>query len=331
VIRAAIVGLGGWGRHIVRSLAGSKTIELVRAADVNVEAVADFASDHGLDLYDGLEPLLADGAIDAVILATPHSLHEAQILAVAGAGKHVFCEKPLALSKASAERSIAACRAAGVVLGIGHERRFEPGLIEIKRMVAEGTLGTIMHVESNFSHDKLAKVAATDWRASPIEAPAAAMTGMGIHLTDAYIHLFGEVAEVYAQTARRVTASQSGDVVSVQLRFAAGMTGYLNAIMATPLYLRFQVFGSEAWVEARNATHPDTPGATTLTVCPKGGEPQSRELAWTDSVRANFEAFAEAVAGRADYPFTCHEMLHNSAVFEAICRSAESGAPVAPP
>ncbi len=331
MIRAAIVGLGGWGRHIVRSLAGSDKIELVRAADVNARAVADFARDHGLVLCAELEPLLTDGAIDAVILATPHSLHEAQILAVAGAGKHVFCEKPLALSKASAERSIAACRAAGVVLGIGHERRFEPGLIEIKRMVAEGTPGTIMHVESNFSHDKLAKVAATDWRASPIEAPAAAMTGMGIHLTDAYIHLFGEVAEVYAQTARRVTASQSGDVVSVQLRFAAGMTGYLNAIMATPLYLRFQVFGSDAWVEARNATHPDTPGATTLTVCPKGGEPQSRELAWTGSVRANVEAFAEAVAGRADYPFTCHEMLHNSAVFEAICRSVETGAPVAPP
>ncbi len=91
MIRAAIVGLGGWGRYIVRSLAGSEKIKLVRAADVNPEAVADFARDHGLDLCDGLAPLLADGAIDAVILATPHSLHEAQILAVASAGKHVFC------------------------------------------------------------------------------------------------------------------------------------------------------------------------------------------------------------------------------------------------
>jgi predicted dehydrogenase len=330
VIRAAIVGLGGWGRYIVRSLAGSDKIKLLRAADVNAAAVIDFARDHGLDLCDGLGPLLADPAIDAVILATPHSLHEAQILAVADAGKHVFCEKPLALSKASAERSIEACQAAGVVLGIGHERRFEPALVEIKRMVESGALGTIMHVESNFSHDRLANVVTGDWRASQVEAPAAAMTGMGVHLTDAYIHLFGEVTEVYAQTSHRVTASQSGDVVAVQLRFAAGMTGYLNAIMATPLYLRFQVFGSEAWVEARNATHPDTPGVTTLTVCRKGGRPQSQELTWTDSVRANFEAFAEAVAGRADYPFTFQEMVHNSALLEAISRSAETGSPVTP-
>jgi predicted dehydrogenase len=331
VIRAAIVGLGGWGRYIVRSLAGSEKIELVRAADSNVEAVSDFARDHGLVLSEDLESVLADREVGAVILATPHSLHESQIRAVAATGKHVFCEKPLALTKASAERAIAACQTAGVLLGIGHKRRFEPALVEIKRMMEAGELGTLMHVESNFSHDHLAGVTAADWRASAAEAPAAAMTGMGIHLTDLYIHLFGEVAEVYAQTARRATASESGDVVSVQLRFATGMTGHLSAIMATPLYLRFQVFGSETWVEARNANHPATPGPTTFTVCRAGGQPEHREFAWTDAVRANLEAFADGVAGRGDYPFTSAQLLHNIAVLEAITRSAETGAPVAPP
>lgn len=198
------------------------------------------------------------------------------------------------------------------VVGLGHWGRY------IVRCLAGSETITVT---------RAAEVAAGDWRASSVEAPAAAMTGMGIHLTDLCIDLFGEIVKVHALTARRATAVESGDVVGVQLRFATGQTGYLNAILATPLFLRFQVFGTEAWVEARNATHPDTPGPTMVTHCRKDGRTENREFAWSDSVRANLEAFAAAVAGQADYPFAFEEMLHNCAVFEAICRSAETGVP----
>jgi predicted dehydrogenase len=66
---------------------------------------------------------LADPGIDAVVLATPHTLHRPQVEATAAAGKHVFCEKPFALTKADAEAAITACRRAGVALGVGHNRR----------------------------------------------------------------------------------------------------------------------------------------------------------------------------------------------------------------
>jgi predicted dehydrogenase len=331
MIRAAIVGLGWWGRTIVQRLRDSEKLRLVRAVDVDPDAAGPFAAAHGLPLSATLEEALADPQVEAVLLATPHGLHHPQALAAAAAGKHVFCEKPLALRSADALAMVQACRARGLVLGIGHERRFEPALIEVRRLIEAGALGTIMHVEANFSHDKLAGVPAGDWRAAKAHSPIPAITGMGIHLTDAFIHMLGSVAEVHAQSARRVLEAEGGDVASVQLRFRSGATGFLNCILMTPLYLRFTVFGSEAWVEVKNDTHPDTPGPAILTSCQRGGAPESRRFEWTDTVRANLEAFADAALGRSAYPFTEAEMLANVAVLEAICASAETGRPAKPP
>lgn len=329
MLHAAVVGLGWWGRHMVRRLAPSDKVEILRAVDTKPSTAADFAAEHGLPLTDSLDEVLADPAIDAVLLCTPHSHHTRQVAAVAAAGKQVFCEKPLALTRREAEQSVATCRAAGVMLGVGHERRFEPAMLEVQRLVESGELGTIMHVESNFSHDKLANVPAGDWRTSSKEAPAAAMTAMGIHLTDAYLGLFGAVAEVYAMTARRVLPHENGDVLSVALRFTSGATGFVSAILKTPHYLRLAVFGADAWVEVRNHTHPDTPGPATLTLQRSGAEPIRREYQWRDTVRANVESFADAIAARASYPFTDAEKIANIAILEAVTRSATQGAAVA--
>jgi predicted dehydrogenase len=240
----------------------------------------------------------------------------------------VFCEKPLALRRADAERSVAACNAAGVLLGIGHERRYEPAIVEVRRLLREGALGTIMHAEANFSHDKLASVPAGDWRASPKDAPAAGMTAMGIHLTDLFVDLLGPAREAYAVTTSRVAYPENGDVVSALIRFESGATAYLNAILVTPHYLSLTVFGSEAWVEVVNATHPDTPGPSTLTLQHRDGRREQRTYAWADTVRANLEAFAVAIAGGTPYPFTDAQKIGNIAVLEAICRSAADNVPI---
>ncbi|MCS0496295.1 Gfo/Idh/MocA family oxidoreductase [Ancylobacter sp. MQZ15Z-1] len=327
MIRAAIVGLGWWGKHMIRRMADSDGLRIVVALDTSPAQEA-FAAEHGVRFTTDWDEVLGDPAIDAVILCTPHSLHTAQVERVAKAGKHVFCEKPLALSRADAEHSVAVCRAAGVKLGIGHERRYEPAMMEIKRLVQSGALGTISHVEANFSHDKLAAVPKTDWRASPVDAPAAGMTAMGIHLTDAFLDIFGPIREVYAITASRASERANGDVVSVHTRFASGATGYLNAILVTPLYIGITVFGTEAWVEARNHTHPDTPGPTTLTIQHKDGRREVTEYEWTDTVRANLEAFARGIETGAPYVFTDEQKVDNIAVLEAICRSVATNAPV---
>ena len=326
MVRAAVAGLGWWGKHMVRRMAGSDVLRITTAVETGPAQVG-FAEEHGLAFSTDFASVLADPAIDAVILCTPHRLHAEQVPAVAGAGKHVFCEKPLALTRADAERSVAACREAGVVLGIGHERRYEPAIEELRRILGEGALGTIMHVEANFSHDKLAEVPQGDWRTSPQDAPAAGMTAMGIHLTDLIIDLFGDVAEVYAATTSRVAYRDNGDVLSVHLRLSSGATAYVNAILVTPLYIALRVFGSQGWAEIINHTHPDTPGPTTLTLQHRDGRRESRDFAWSDTVRANLEAFARAVEGSAPYRFTDAQKVANIATLEAITRSVASRAP----
>jgi predicted dehydrogenase len=89
------------------------------------------------------------------------------------------------------------------------------------------------------------------------------------------------------------------------------------------------VFGSEAWVEIRNHTHPDTPGPTTLIMHYRNGRVETRDYEWIDTVRANLESFAHAIERRSTYMFTDAQKIANIATLEAICRSAETNAPVA--
>ena len=130
--------------------------------------------------------MLADKSIDAVVLATPHTRHRAQVEAAAAAGKHVFCEKPFALTVEDAKAAIAACRKAGVALGVGHNRRLWPSIVKLKEVVSSREFGTVMFAEGNYSHDILANTPLDNWRSAPQETKAGGMTGMGIHLLDGF-------------------------------------------------------------------------------------------------------------------------------------------------
>ena len=328
MISAAIVGLGWWGRHIIGSVTDSTKLRILRGVEPRPDALDFLPAEARFPVTSNLDDALRDDGIDAVILATPHSIHEEQIVRSAGAGKHVFVEKPLTLTRDSAERAISACDAAGVVLGVGHERRFEPALEAIEALVRSESLGTLMHVESNFSHDLLANVDPEDWRASPAESPIPALSAMGIHLTDAYIHLFGPIREVFAQTTQRFSRWGSGDTLSVQFLFASGLTGYLSTVLVTSMFVRFHVFGSSGWVQARSDVHPGQEGITRLSLSRTGETLQIRELEYRDTVLANLEAFANAAAGGTPYPFTREEKLGNVATIEAIVESARTSVPV---
>ena len=325
MIRAAMVGLGWWGRHIIGLLEDSERIRINRATSRTPQKHADFAAEKEIVLVDSFEQVLADPGCDAVILCTPHSQHEEQVLKAIAVGKQVFCEKPLALGKASAERMVAAARQAGLVLGIGHERRFERTMEEITALATSGGLGRHMHLEANFSHDIMTRLPADDWRSSETEAPAAGMTGMGVHLTDLFIAMFGPVASVSAQTARRVLELETGDVVTVQFKFESGATGFLSAISATPYYGRFSAFGDRMWAEARDEGHPQHGGMTHLITCGKAGKVETRTFEPHSPVLANLEEWAGAVEGRGTYRFTDAELIANIAVLEAIARSVKDG------
>lgn len=326
MLHAAMIGLGWWGRHMVETMAGSDKIRFVRLAAGNPDRHRDFAESKGIPLSESFEEALEDPTVDTVILCTPHSQHEYQVLAAIKAGKRVFCEKPMALSRRSAEKMVAAAEKAGFPLGIGHERRFESSMEEIARIVASGDIGVPMHVEANFSHDLLVGIDPKNWRVSPAEGPSVGMTGMGVHLTDLFIAMLGPVQAVCAERADRVLGFPHGDVVTVSLCFASGATGFVSAVAATPYYGRFTLFGDQMWVEARDSAHPQHGGETFLTRCGKDGKQVTRTLPPRDPVRANLEEWADAVEGRGRYRFTHAQIVNNAAVLEAVGASAESGA-----
>ena len=330
MLKAAQVGLGWWGSQVTKVLRGSEKIEVVCGVDPSADTASKYHADYGLPVLAEYEQALKDPDVDAVILTVPHRLHEDAVVQAAQAGKQVFCEKPLSLTVASARRMIEACDRAGVVLGIGHERRFEPAWEEIKRMADGGELGTILHMEAHWSHDRWLNMAADNWRGSKEEAPAAGWTGMGVHLSDMMLSLAGQVAEVQAHTARRILAIPTGDVVSAHLRFHDGTTAHIGALSATPDYARFAVFGSHAWVEARETQHVDPGGTTHFYVRRRGDADQTRrDFEPASPVRAGYEHWADAVEGKVPYRFTNEQRLANVAILEAVVRSAESGKPEA--
>jgi predicted dehydrogenase len=315
MIDAAIVGLGRWGKTLVEAVQGkSEVLRFTHAVSRDPGKLRDYAVEHRLELVGALEPVLANPAIAAVVLATPHSVHYQQILAIAAAGKAVFCEKPLTLRKAEAERAIEACRRAGVVLGVGTDKRFFPSFRELIQLVESGGLGKVVHLEAHFSNEVAG--AFTEWRYSAEESPAGGMTGTGIHILDALIAMAGPVKRVQAMLLSHKPPPDPLDSLSVLLEFASGISGTLAAVRSTPDYLRVHAFGRHASAEAL--------GHTELVLRRSGAEPQRRSFPLVNSVRTNLEAFGEAVAGCAAYPISTRQMLDTVAAFEAIAEAVKS-------
>ena len=323
-MKAAILGLGWWGRTIVETLRSSDRLQVTVGCDPAPGAGVE-ATRLGIELA-GFDDILADPAVDAVILCTPHTSHAAQIVAVAAAGKHVFCEKPLCLTLADAKAAIAACKHHGVTIGVGHERRFEPAVQDVRAMLAAGRLGTLLQMEGNFSQDKFLTLPADSWRLSPTEAPAGPMTATGIHLLDLAVSFFGPAERVLAQVAQLGSHLVNGDTLAALIRFEAGGSALLTAILATPFDGRVALYGSKGWAEIRDKSHPEAPEGWTLTTSIRGEGRTVIDYPPAASVRANLEAFADAASGGAPYPMSQAEMLSTIAALEAVFRSARSGA-----
>jgi predicted dehydrogenase len=137
--------------------------------------------------------------------------------------------------------------------------------------------------------------------------------------------MFGPVKQIFAMTAKRNPANNNGDILNFSVKFKSGATGTFNSVLETPLYIRYAVFGSKAWVETRDYCHPSEVGTTDFFICRNGGKIEKTSYETIDTVKINFEAWADAVSGVAEYPFTNAQNLENIAVFQAICESVDSG------
>jgi predicted dehydrogenase len=322
MLNAAIYGLGRWGNRLVESVQGSSKIRFVKGISRDPAKHKEFSQKTGVKVVSSYGRVLKDPEIGAVVLATPHSLHVKQIQQAAKAGKHVFVEKPMTLTRKTAEKAIEACRAAGITLSIGYNRRHAPSFVEMLKSIRSGRIGDVLHIEATHSGPTGYSLDTTSWRSTRAEAPAGGMTARGIHTLDGMIQIAGPVASVYAFSDKRKLAPEvdMDDTTSMLLRFAGGATGSLSTVFVTADLYRMHVFGSKGWIEMRGDTELITRGLE--------GQPERITLPAVDKEKAELEAFADAVAEKKNFVVPPEEAINGVAVLEVIEASARKGKPI---
>jgi predicted dehydrogenase len=322
----ALIGMGWWGKKMLTVLgAAPSDIRVVRAIEPNLDTARALCADKGVALTADYVDALTDPEVEAVVLATPHAMHGAQIEAAVAAGKHIFCEKPLALTKAGAEKAVRLCRDAGLVLGMGHERRWEPPIAALLANADAGKLGRIHQIEANFSHDKFLGLDRDNWRLKADQAPAGGMTATGIHLLDLSVRLLGPAESVWCVCEQLSSDLPQGDTVAAYVKFRGGGTSYVSASLANPFISRFAVYGAKGWIDIRDKAHVEAPEGWIVTSAKLGGPITTAEVPPAEPVKDNLVSFARAVRGVGQYPITAEHLLNNIALLEAVFASARSG------
>lgn len=317
MLKTAIYGLGNWGQTLVDSVHGkSDKIEIVEMVTRDPSKYTDYVEKTGIGISNDYGEMLKRDDIEAVIIATGHSVHGEHVEQAAAAGKHIFCEKPFTLTKASAEAAVAACDKAGVKLAVAFNRRFQPALVKIREMIESGELGTILHVEG--AHSGHAGYDQREgWRSTREENPAGVMCGKGMHVLDLMLMAAGHAKTLDAFSETRILDSDRDDCTGLNFRFKSGATGHLSCIAVTANYWRFHVAGSEGWAEMR--------GEITLATCKLRQQPEITEFDYVDIEKAELEAFADMVQEGAEYPVPIEDVVHGVEILEATVASAESG------
>jgi predicted dehydrogenase len=316
MINTAIVGLGWWGKTLVKAAREfGAPLRFTHGVTLEPEAVRDFAAEHEIALTT-FEDVLANRDIKAVILATPHSKHRAQVEAAAAAGKQIYCEKPFALSKADALAMLDAIERAGVVIGVGHHFRLMPSLRALAELMGSGALGTVMHVEGHYSHDWLANMPADGWRFAAEETRAGGMTGMGIHVLDCLRDLAGPMQRVSALSKARALKLPTGDTTAALIEFESGATGTLGTTLKTPFRWRIAVFGETCWAESVSETR--------LIVRRAGREPETFDYPPDNHLGRNLDYFAKAALGQGAFPISPTGILQTAAALEAVFKSVDA-------
>jgi len=316
-LRVASVGLGWWGGTLAEKarLAGH---EMVRCFARTPENREEFARVHGGRPAGSLDELLSDSDVEAVMIATPHSTHADLVAEAAGAGKHVFVDKPFTLTVAEGKRAIEAAEAAGVVLQVGQNRRRQPATRRLKKMVEDGELGMIHYAEANLSYPKGLNPR-SGWRGDPAESPAGGMAGLGVHMADNLTYLLGPAARVAAFSRRIIGVGKLDDATTATLEFHSGPLAFLGTAMVIPDIARTALWGTEA------AAWNDMDGERFYIQRVGEKEGTSQPIETLDTVVDELKEFAANVRTGTRPETGGPEALEVVAVFEGIVESAATG------
>jgi len=300
-VKIGIIGLGRWAKVLARAARASRELEIAAAYSRTPEKRAAFEAEFGVRSTPDLETLLADPGIRGVVLTVPNEQHWPLAERVAGAGKHVYTEKPIANTLEDGLRIAALEAGCGVTVTVGHSARLMAGIREIRARIDSGELGRVAFIEANFSNERALELTPKAWRWYKDSAPGGPLSQLAIHQFDVLHYLGGEIAEVSQMSSKLSPVGAEVDDQSMTLlRFADGKLGYVGSCWTSPGIFAVRVFGSKGLMhyEIDFGTW-DTPhllhGSSTLYIQRgKDGYARREELRVpeSDMFRAELEQFA---------------------------------------
>jgi len=321
-------GLVGTGRIAQdRMLPGINSFEgnrLIGVVSRDPARAADFALRFGArHAYTSYDDLLHNPEVTVVAIHTPNSLHAEQAIAAARAGKHVFCDKPMATSAADAERIVRECEKAGVTLGINFHNRHMPCFIEARRIVQSGEIGEVLLVQMEASAGPAAASVAASWRGDPALAGLGTSMNVGVHVYDILRFI---LASEIVQVSSLFDASP-GVMERVSLstfRFANGAMAQLNVNQTTPdPHNDFVIYGSKGRITGRALTRSRAGGE--MEVVTKDGASRRTPYPAIDAHAACVVAFSRALLEGTPPAASGVDGLRSVQLTDAMGRSAREG------
>jgi 1,5-anhydro-D-fructose reductase (1,5-anhydro-D-mannitol-forming) len=280
-----------------------------------------YAAKHGADhAYTSYAEMLQDPGVDVVYIASPNALHAEQAIEAAQAGKHVYCEKPLALNPEDARRVTVAAKKAGVRLGVDFQTRHYAANQEAIKLIRDGAIGDIlvMQIESCAAGNPL-----KGWRTDPELAGMGSVNNIAVHPLDLARHFAGsEASEVVAIT----NAGRSDDLETIALitvRFANGALAYVNGSQGTPNpRADMEVYGTAGRISGRNTTRPFLEGELFVL---SGSDEKSMPFSTKDGFQRAVAAFNRSVIDKTEPDPSGEDGVKSVELVDAIAKSARTG------
>ncbi|MBQ7336719.1 MAG: Gfo/Idh/MocA family oxidoreductase [Clostridia bacterium] len=276
--------------------------------------------------------LLHMDELNVIAIATPDQLHREMAEAFLAAGKHVICEKPLALTREDLVAIIKAADNAKAKFMVGQVARFNPSKSKIKELADSGMIGEIFYLENEYAHDYAKILSANGWRSDPIRH---GVVGGGCHAVDMLRWLAGDPTEVFAYGNHKMLPQVSYDDATIAvLKFPNDVIGkvFVSTGCKRPYTSRTLVYGTRGTIVWED-THPED--VLVYTVDEDGislkPEPEIIKIVMKDhNVTKEFEVFAEHIRKDTPVLLSALEGAKTVAVCHAIVESSQTGKPVAP-
>lgn len=331
-IVVGVIGLAMGRAHLKGAIACGA--EVGKICDINTEWMASVAKELKIDeskCCTDYKEVLSDPSINAVIIATPDQLHRQMVEDALAAGKHVMCEKPLALTRDDVEAIIAAANKSDKKFMVGQICRFTPGFLKAKEIIDSGDIGEIYFVESEYAHDYIKIINGENWRSDPIRN---GVVGGGCHAVDLVRWYLGDPCEVFAYGTHKMLPVVPYDDANIAImKFPNGAMGkvFVSTGCKRDYTMRTVIYGTKGTIICDN-TSPYIQlfklegDALTVAKHPE----QIRVNINNHNAEGEFKVFSAHILEDTPVKMDAIQGAKTVEVCFAIVESAKTGKPVAP-